>query len=117
MRLWVAWVALLQWLFLNSHKKAQAMSFEKETVKAIKDLQGISTQLLSRQLALGAMTRALVGRIPLAALTAVLEEYEAEVDHQVALMPPKLQQPQYWQEWSDVLQARIKQLGQLPGQG
>lgn len=58
----------------------------------------------------------------ISALPSVLEEYEAEVDHQVALMPPKFQQPKHWEEWSGVIEARIKQLQQAqgpktPGQG
>ena len=77
---------------------------------------------MSRQLALGAMVKSILNRVPLAALPSVLEEYEAEVDHQVALMPPKFQQPKHWEEWSGVIEARIKQLQQAqgpktPGQG
>ena len=84
--------------------------FQAETIKAITDLQNTFSQTLSRQLALGAMVRAILGRVPLEALPSVLEEYEAEVDHQVALLHPKWQQPQFWQEWSDVIEARQKQL-------
>lgn len=80
--------------------------FQKETVKAIKDLQETFGQTLSRQLALGAALRAIVGQLPLAALVQVQEEYEAEVDHQAALLPPKFQRPEFWTEWSDVLEAR-----------
>lgn len=96
--------------------------FQQETIKAITDLQETFRQTMSRQLALGAMVKSILNRVPLAALPSVLEEYEAEVDHQVALMPPKFQQPKQWEEWSGVIEARIKQLQQAqgpktPGQG
>ncbi|KZT13739.1 MAG: hypothetical protein V4843_02805 [Pseudomonadota bacterium] len=96
--------------------------FQQETIKAITDLQETFRQTMSRQLALGAMVKSILNRVPLAALPSVLEEYEAEVDHQVALMPPKFQQPKHWEEWSGVIEARIKQLQQAqgpktPGQG
>ena len=87
-------------------------TFQAETIKAIADLQETFRQTLSRQLALGAMVRALFARIPLEALPALLEEYEAEVDHQAALLPPKFQQPKHWQEWSDAIEARQKLLQQ-----
>lgn len=83
--------------------------FQRQTIKAIADLQDTFRQTMSRQLALGAMVRAVLAQIPLEALPLVLEEYEAEVDHQVALMPPKFQQPKHWQEWSDVIEALIAQ--------
>jgi len=87
--------------------------FQAETIKAITDLQNTFSQTLSRQLALGAMVKAILGRVPLEALPSVLEEYEDEVDHQVALLHPKWQQPKFWQEWTDVIEARQKQLAQL----
>lgn len=89
--------------------------FQKETIKAITDLQNTFRQTASRQLALGAMVRALVGRVPLSALPSVLEEYEAEVDHLAAQLLPKFQEPQYWQEWTDLMEARIKQLREQSG--
>ena len=90
--------------------------FQKETIKAMSDLRKTFRQTMSRQLALGAMMKALLGRVPLAALPAVLEEYEAEVDHQVAQLPPRLQEPKHWQEWSDVIEARTKSLQQARDQ-
>lgn len=90
--------------------------FQAETIKAITDLQETFRQTMSRQLALGAMVKAILGRVPLAALPSVLEEYEAEVDHQVAQLPPKFQQPKYWQEWSDVIEALQKQWQQQQDQ-
>lgn len=90
--------------------------FQQETVKAITDLQTLLAQTQSRQLALGAMVKAILGQVPLAALDAVLEEYEAEVDHQVAQLPPKFQQPQHWLEWSDVITALKTQLQNLQHQ-
>lgn len=94
-----------------------AERFQAQTVKAINDLQDTFRQLLSRQLALGAMTQALLARVPLAALPAVLEDYEAEVDHQVAQMPPKFQKPEHWEEWSSAIEAQIKALQQRQGPG
>lgn len=67
--------------------------FQAETIKAIADLHDTLGQTLSRQLALGAMVRSLLGQLPLAALAQVQEEYEAEVDHQAAQIPPDLQRP------------------------
>lgn len=89
--------------------------FQQETIKAINDLQNTFRQTMSRQLALGAMVRAILARVPLEALPAVLEDYEAEVDHQVALLHPRFQQPKFWQEWSDVITARQQQLRQTQG--
>ena len=90
--------------------------FQAETIKAITDLQETFGQTLSRQLALGAVLRALVTQVPLAALVRLQKEFEAEVDHQAAQLPPKFQRPQFWQEWSDVIEARRKQLAHAPGQ-
>lgn len=94
-----------------------AERFQAQTVKAINDLQETFAQTNSRQLALSAMTRALLAQVPLAALPAVLEEYEAEVDHQVAQMPPKFQKPAHWEEWSSAIEAQIKALQQRQGPG
>ena len=90
--------------------------FQRQTIKAISDLQDTFVQLMSRQLALGAMTRALIHQVPLAAIPALVEEYEAEVDHQVAQLPPMYQQPKYWQEWSDALEEARKRAVQRPDQ-
>ena len=90
--------------------------FQAETIKAITDLQNTFRQTLSRQLALSAMTRAIVSRIPLGALREVIEEYEAEVDHLAASLEPKHQEPKYWHEWSEILEARIAQLQQQQDQ-
>lgn len=90
--------------------------FQKETVKAISDLQETFRQTMSRQLALGAMVRALLHRVPLEDLPTLLEEYEAEVDNQVAQLPPKFQQPKHWQEWSTLIEAAQKQMQQLQDQ-
>lgn len=89
--------------------------FQVETIKAIKaikDLHSIVGQNLSRQLALGAVLRALLGQLPLAALLQVQEEFDAEVDHQVSQLEPKYQRPQFWEEWSALIEARRKQLQQ-----
>ena len=86
--------------------------FQQETIKAITDLQQTFRQTSSRQLALGAMVKALLGRVPLEALPCVLDEYELAIDHQATQLPPKYQQPEYWQEWSAVMEARIEQLRQ-----
>lgn len=111
----------LEWEYHQpSTERARPMhdpeEFQRQTLKAINDLQETFRQTMSRQLALGAMVKALLGRVPLEALPAVLEEYEAEVDHQVAQLPPKFQQPKHWQEWSDVIEALQKQLQQLQHQ-
>ncbi len=89
--------------------------FQRETIKAITDLQNTFRQTLSRQLALGAMVRALLARVPLEDLHGVLEEYEAEVDHLATSLHPKYQEPQYWEEWSALIEARIRQLQQAQG--
>lgn len=89
--------------------------FQAETIKAITDLQETFAQTLSRQLALGAVLRALIAQVPLAALVRLQEEFEAEVDHQAALLDPKYQRPQFWQEWSDVIEDLRKQLAHAHG--
>lgn len=91
--------------------------FQRETEKAIKDLQETFRQTMSRQLALGAMTKALLGRVPLEALPAVLEEYEAEVDHQAASLHPRFQMPKLWEEWSALIEGQMRQLRQQQGPG
>jgi len=91
--------------------------FQKETIKAIEDLHQTFRQTMSRQLALSAVTRALLARVPLAALPHLLEEYEAEVDSMAAQLHPRHQEPAYWLEWSALIEARIAQLRreQSPG--
>lgn len=91
--------------------------FQKETIQAITDLQDRSSQTLSRQLALGAMVKALLAQVPQAGLAAVLEEFEAEVDRHAAHLPPKFQRAQYWLERSSAIEALQKQLKQQMAQG
>lgn len=87
--------------------------FQRQTIKAITDLEKTFSQTLSRQLALGAMVRSMLNLAPLEALPALLEEFESEVDHQAALLHPDFQRPEFWQEWSDAIEARRKQLQQI----
>ena len=84
--------------------------FQAQTIKAIADLHNALGQNLSRQLALGAVVRSLLGQLPLAALVHAQEEYEAEVDHQAAQLPPEFQRPKFWEEWSELMEARRKEL-------
>lgn len=90
---------------MHEHEK-----FQEETIKAITDLQNTFAQTQSRQLAFAALAKALVGRVPLEGLGGLLEEYEAEVDNQARQLPPKFQQPQYWAEWSALIEKRRTQL-------
>lgn len=87
--------------------------FQQQTIKAISDLEKTFAQTLSRQLALGAMVRSMLDLVPLEALPALLEQYEAGVDHQAAQFPPKFQRRELWEEWSDAIEARQKQLQQI----
>ena len=84
--------------------------FQRQTLKAISDLQDTFRQTMSRQLALTAMMKALLGQFPASSLRQILEEYEFEVDDQVAQLPPRFQQPKHWEEWSGVIDRRIQQL-------
>ena len=84
--------------------------FQEQTIKAIADLQNTFGQTVGRQLALGAMVQALVRQMPLEALFRVREEYEAEVDQQASSLPPKFQRQEFWAEWSELLDDRIRQL-------
>lgn len=88
----------------------ESHDFQRQTIKAIADLQETFGQTLSRQLALGALMKAVLGQVPLAGLVALQEEYEAEVDHQAASLAPQYQRPQFWSEWSELIEARRKQL-------
>lgn len=90
--------------------------FQRQTIKAITDLEKAFSQTLSRQLALGAMVRSMLNLVPLEALPALLEEFESEVDHQAALLHPDFQRPEFWKEWSDVIEARRIQLQQMQDQ-
>ena len=84
--------------------------FQAQTIKAITDLHNAFGQNVSRQMALGSMIRAILGLLPLAGILHVQEQYEADVDHQIAQIPPELQRPKFWEEWSEVLEARRKEL-------
>ena len=86
--------------------------FQKATVKAITDLQQQLSQVLSRQLALGAMVKSVLLLVPLEALPALREEYDLTVDRLAADLPPKYQRPQHWEHWSDVLATLQTQLQQ-----
>lgn len=86
--------------------------FQQETIKAITGLQTLLAQVLSRHLALQAVTRALVTNLSLPELQAAIEEFDAEVDHLASQLPPQYQQPKYWQEWSTVLEAAQTRLAQ-----
>lgn len=99
------------------HDMHDPEKFQQETVKAILDLQNTFAQTQSRQLALGALLTAFVRRVPLEALAGLLEEYEAEVDHQAAQLPPEHQRRKYWDEISKLISARMRYLQQRQDQG
>ncbi len=103
----------MQLFFNEGVKMEDAEKFQAETTKAITALHETFAQSMSRQLALGAVLRALVAQLPLAALARVQDEFEAEVDHQAALLHPKHQRPEFWREWSALIESRRKELVQL----
>ena len=90
--------------------------FQRQTIKAISDLQDTFVQLMSRQLALGAMVKSTLLLAPLEALPALREEYELTVDRLAADLPPKYQRPEHWEHWSDVLAGLEQQLRRLGDQ-
>lgn len=83
------------------------MSDLEERVAA---LEHLLCQLLSRQLASTALTMALINRAQAEALPGILEEYDAACDRLAAELPPHYQQPQHWQELSEILEERIRAL-------
>lgn len=88
--------------------------FQAETIKAITDLQAMCRQALSRQLALGAVVRAILPVLPPEALAQLEEEFDASVDHLAAQLEPRYQQPRYWQEWSALIASLREQHRQPP---
>jgi len=82
--------------------------FKAQTLKAITDQQNLNKQFLSRQLAFEAMMTAMLHRTQPEALAGLLDEYEQAVDRLATQLPPKFQQPQYWQTWSAEIEALLK---------
>ncbi|MGH8758081.1 MAG: hypothetical protein ACREVW_00975 [Burkholderiales bacterium] len=95
---------------MKSEQPGQAPSFEEQATKAINDLHHSQKRLLNRQLAFEALLSALLARVQPEALPGVLEEYDAACDRLAAEIPPAHQQPELWQEFSDVLTARLRAL-------
>lgn len=78
--------------------------FQKQTIKAITDLQNMLAQNQSRLLALSAVVRAVLTQVHPARIHQVIEEFDTGVDQLVAQLDPKYQRPKYWEEWSELLQ-------------
>lgn len=83
------------------------MDQQTKIIQAIRDLDSSQKQQLNRLLACEAMLVAIVRRLEPQALAGVLEEYEAAIDRAAALLEPRLQMPEVWQQMSDVIKRFI----------
>jgi hypothetical protein len=79
------------------------MNFEQQARQAITELTSAQTKHLNRLLALEAMMEALLDRVDPRAVAGIAEEYEAALDRLAADLPPGLQRPELWQQWTTLL--------------
>lgn len=77
--------------------------FEKQTIKAIKDLQEVFATDQARYLALTALLKSVLQEVPLHALKQIREHYLNEVNAQAAQLPHAFQRPEIWNEFEGLL--------------
>lgn len=82
------------------------MTFEKQVTQAIAELNNTQLTHLNRQLATEAMLEALLDRVDPQALPAIAEEYDAALLRLAEGLPPDMQRPEIWKQWSDYLSGR-----------
>ena len=82
------------------------MNFERETRQAITDLNNTQLTHINRQLATEAMLEALLDRVDPEALAGIAEEYDAALIRLAEGLPPDMQRPDLWKQWSTYLAAR-----------
>lgn len=99
----------------NRPNQPDGMNQQAQIIQAIRDLESSQKQQLNRLLACEAMLVAVVRRLAPQALAGVLEEYDAAIDRVAALLEPKLQMPDVWQQMSDGLRDYAKSLDTAQG--
>lgn len=82
------------------------MNFERETRQAITDLNNTQLTHINRQLATEAMLEALLDRVDPEALAGIAEEYDAALIRLAEGLPPGMQRPELWKQWSTYLSDR-----------
>jgi hypothetical protein len=82
------------------------MNFEQEVRQAIAELNSTQLTHLNRQLATEAMLEALLDRIDPKALPGIAEEYDAALIRLAEGLPPDMQRPEVWKQWSNLLSDR-----------
>ena len=94
------------------------MTFEKQVMQAIAEINNTQLTHLNRQLATEAMLEALLDRVDPQALPAIAEEYDAALLRLAEGLPPDMQRPDVWQQWSTLLSDRqryVRALAALRG--
>ena len=82
------------------------MNFEQEARQAITDLANTQLTHINRQLATEAMLEALLDRVDPGALAGIAEEYDAALIRLAEGLPPDMQRPALWKQWSTFLSNR-----------
>lgn len=80
------------------------MNFEKQVKKAIDELTNTQVTQMNRQLATEAMLEALLERVDFQALAGIAEEYDAALIRLAEGLPPDMQRPELWKQWSAYLE-------------
>lgn len=86
------------------------MNTQDQIIQAIKDLESSQKKQLNRILACEALLEALLSRIDPLALPGLGEEYDAALDRLAAALPPSIQLPELWQQWSTLIADRQQSL-------
>lgn len=81
------------------------MNFNDQVKAAIDTLIESQTKHLNRQMALEAMMEALLDRVDPPALPGIAEEYEGALIRLAEGLPPDMQRPELWTQWSTFLEA------------
>lgn len=89
------------------------MTFEKQVMQAIAEINNTQLTHLNRQLATEAMLEALLDRVDPQALPAIAEEYDAALLRLAEGLPPDMQRPDVWQQWSTLLSNRQRHAREL----
>lgn len=95
------------------------MNTQDQIIKAIKELESSQKKQMNRVLACEALLEAMVSRIDPQALAGLAEEYDGALDRLAAALPPSIQLPELWEQWSTLIADRRKQIAangpQIPG--
>jgi hypothetical protein len=79
-----------------------------ELKRLFQEVQGCQIEQLNRMMALEAMFDAILTRVDPKVLPVVAEAYETAKDRLAASIPPPLQRPDAWNQWSERIEALAK---------